>query len=138
VTGDISSVQGQEEVIGGVIATLIGVFGAGIGIWIASRWFRTFPIFQRLVLSSELQSSMAMRRTRGRSIIEAMGSPKAMGGIQKGHEGIAHTDLRPAGRGMFDGKMVDVQSDGSYISKGARIRVVNVGRYVIDVEETGT
>jgi hypothetical protein len=31
--------------------------------------------------------------------------------------------------------MVDVQSPGLYIEKGSAIRVISVGRYVIEVEE---
>jgi membrane-bound serine protease (ClpP class) len=43
-----------------------------------------------------------------------------------GREGVALTDLRPAGRGKIDGKRWDVVSDGGYISKGDPICVVRV------------
>jgi membrane-bound serine protease (ClpP class) len=136
VSGDVSTPQGQNEIVGGLLATLTGVFGGAIGIWIASRYVRTFPLFQRLVLSSELRATtVSTRRTRSQGLIEAMGPQRTGATLQKGAEGVAHTDLRPAGRAMFDGRVVDVQSDGTYIAKGARIRVVSVGRYVIDVEE---
>ena len=36
-------------------------------------------------------------------------------------EGIAVTDLRPAGKGNFDGIDLDVSSDGSYIERGTPV-----------------
>ena len=36
-------------------------------------------------------------------------------------EGIAMTDLRPAGRGNFDGIDLDISSDGSYIERGTPV-----------------
>ena len=43
-----------------------------------------------------------------------------------GKEGIAHSDLRPAGYAMIDGQRVDVVSEGGMISKGTKLRVVKV------------
>lgn len=43
-----------------------------------------------------------------------------------GKEGIAHTELRPAGVAIIDGRRVDVVSDGTFIPQGARVRVVAV------------
>ena len=36
-------------------------------------------------------------------------------------EGIATTDLRPAGKGDFDGIELDITSEGPYVEKGSRI-----------------
>lgn len=36
-------------------------------------------------------------------------------------EGIAVTDLRPAGKGNFDGIDLDISSDGSYIKRGTPV-----------------
>ena len=49
--------------------------------------------------------------------------------------GIAETDLRPTGRADFDGRLVDVKSVSTYIERGTRLRVVSVGRFVIEVED---
>ncbi|MCH6551570.1 MAG: hypothetical protein IH804_06100 [Planctomycetes bacterium] len=46
--------------------------------------------------------------------------------------------IRPAGRADFGGRLVDVKSIGSYIDQGTPIRVVSVGRFVIEVEEAKT
>lgn len=36
-------------------------------------------------------------------------------------EGVATTDLRPAGKGDFDGIELDITSEGPYVEKGSRI-----------------
>jgi len=43
-----------------------------------------------------------------------------------GKEGVAATDLRPAGKGNFDGIEFDILSGGSYIKKGQRIIISKV------------
>ena len=43
-----------------------------------------------------------------------------------GKEGKAHTALRPAGIGEFDGVKLNVVSDGEFIGKGRDIRVLSV------------
>jgi len=60
--------------------------------------------------------------------------PSAPCPVAVGDVGVAVTDLRPAGRGRFDEVLTDVQSPGRFIDAGTPIRVVAVGRYVIDVE----
>lgn len=43
-----------------------------------------------------------------------------------GREGVAHSELRPAGIALIEGKRVDVVADGALIAAGARVRVVAV------------
>lgn len=43
-----------------------------------------------------------------------------------GREGIAATDLRPAGKGNFDGIEFDILSGGSFIKKGQSIQISRV------------
>ncbi len=44
--------------------------------------------------------------------------------IQVGAVGVAQTTLRPAGKALFDGTLVDVVTLGEFVEKGARIEVV--------------
>lgn len=49
-----------------------------------------------------------------------------------GMEGIAVTVLRPAGSGEFDGRRLDVVTDGTFIDKGTRIKIVRTeGRRIV-------
>lgn len=43
-----------------------------------------------------------------------------------GKEGVAVTDLRPAGKGNFDGIDFDILSEGKYILKGSKIKISKV------------
>ena len=44
----------------------------------------------------------------------------------EGREGTAHTALRPAGIGIFDGERLNVVSNGEFIPEGTPIRVQSV------------
>lgn len=48
-------------------------------------------------------------------------------------EGIATTDLRPAGKGDFDGIELDVVSEGPYVEKGSKIVIykINANRLIV-------
>lgn len=52
-----------------------------------------------------------------------------------GKKGIAHTDLRPSGTGIFDGTTLDVISGGEYISKGTPIVINKVEGSKLIVKE---
>ena len=133
VTGDLRTAQGQDELFTGIVSTLTALLAAGIGIWLISRQLSSFPLLSRLVLRTEVGGG---GREKSVGLLEAMAGPQRA--LQVGDRGVAETDLRPAGRGSFDGRMVDVQAPGQYIEKGSPIRVTSVGRYVIEVEEADT
>ena len=50
-------------------------------------------------------------------------------------EGTASTDLRPVGKGNFDGIELDIVSDGVYIKKGSRIRINKISANRLMVSE---
>lgn len=52
-----------------------------------------------------------------------------------GKTGIATTHLRPSGSGLFEGMKLDVVSDGSYINKGSKIKIINAYGSRIVVEQ---
>lgn len=43
-----------------------------------------------------------------------------------GKTGVAITDLRPGGKGSFDGIYFDVLSDGVYVNKGKQIKIIRI------------
>lgn len=55
-----------------------------------------------------------------------------------GREGTAHTALRPAGIGEFDGVKLNVVSDGEFIAQGKRVKVLSVSGNRIVVRELGS
>jgi len=52
-----------------------------------------------------------------------------------GKEGLSITDLRPSGKGDFDGVTFDVLSEGMYILKGKKIKIIMVKGNKLVVKE---
>jgi membrane-bound ClpP family serine protease len=52
-----------------------------------------------------------------------------------GSEGVALNNLRPSGIAEIDGRRVDVVADGSWIGKGTRVKVIDVGGNRVVVRE---
>ncbi|HVO74317.1 MAG TPA: nodulation protein NfeD [Ignavibacteriaceae bacterium] len=55
-----------------------------------------------------------------------------------GKEGIALTDLRPAGSAEFSGERIDVVADWDYIVRGKKVKVIRVEGIKVVVKETGS
>ena len=133
VSGDLRTPTGQSELVVGLVATLTSLFGAGIVLWLVTKQMETLPILGKLVLKTELGAA-DRGEGAGLGLLEAMG--QARRALEPGDLGVAATDLRPAGRASFQGRPVDVKSVSTYIERGSPVRVVSVGRFVIEVEET--
>ncbi|MCH8822555.1 MAG: hypothetical protein IH984_03510 [Planctomycetes bacterium] len=135
VTGNVTAPTQQSELIVGAVATLTSFLAAGVILWLVAKQVESIPVLNRLVLKSEVGDSQA-GATAQVGLLEAMG-PRHRA-LEPNDTGVAATDLRPAGRAMFDGRPVDVKSVGSYIERGKPVRVVTVDRFVIEVEEIET
>lgn len=132
ITGDITTSGGQSQLWTGLATTLTAVFAAGVIIWFISRQLHSFPVLNQIILTTELKDSSDTARSSS-GLLQAMGTVQPA--LEAGMTGIAETDLRPSGRANINGRMVDVSSVGPYIARGTPIRVVSVGRFVIEVEE---
>jgi len=51
-----------------------------------------------------------------------------------GQEGVALTDLRPAGTAQFGERRLDVVTDGKYVMAGQKVRVIKVSGFMTVVE----
>lgn len=131
VSGDLNTVHGQDQLVKGLLMTLLAFFlGAG-GIWLVSRQLHSIPVLNRVILKTELGQTP----TGGIGMLEAMGTSTGKA-LEPGDVGLAETDLRPAGRASFNNRIIDVKSISEFIVKGTPLRVVSVGRFVIEVEES--
>ena len=52
-----------------------------------------------------------------------------------GKEGIAATDLRPVGKCDIDGIIFDVRSEGKYIAKGQKVRIIRIQGNTLIIKE---
>ena len=82
-----------------------------------------FVLLVKHLPSSRLWSKVVLRdaSTAERGYVSSASKQSLVG-----HRGIAETDLRPSGRGRFDGTPQDVVADGEFIVKGSPIVVASV------------
>ena len=88
---------------------LIAIGGAAIVSGVLARILPHTAFYRRLVLAGAPSGSE---------------SPLADLVVKLGEVGTASTTLRPAGKAIFAGEIVDVMSDGAFIEAGATVRVV--------------
>ena len=97
--------------------SILAVLGIAIMI---TRFLPRTALFRHLVLDT------------GRSSDALYGSGTAIDDVHDdsivsvGDEGTAYSELHPSGKILFDGSQFDAQSEGEFIDKGAKIRVVRV------------
>jgi membrane-bound serine protease (ClpP class) len=91
-----------------------GLAGAVVLGALLARWLPKTSLFQRIELSTTLSAADGYTASRGaaQSLL--------------GATGVAETVLRPAGKGRFGEQLVDVVTDGDFITKGERIKIVAV------------
>ena len=88
-----------------------------------------FAVFVKRMPSSRLWKKLVLSdaSTKERGYVSAPSKQELVG-----RTGIAETDLRPSGRGNFDGEMQDIVSGGEYIAKGTPVVVTCVeGRKIL-------
>jgi membrane-bound ClpP family serine protease len=121
---------------GGLLSALaIGIFGYslfmvfsgisfGAGVIFASVDAIMIPVLVIVGLKLLAKSPATLRRRLSREEGVSSQSPELEN--YKGCEGVAATDLRPAGVARIDGKRVDVVSRGEYIDKDTHLVVMEV------------
>ncbi len=109
---------GDQALMVGSITVIIGA----IGLFVAFRYLPRTRAAHALVLNGAI-GEQAPPRERLQSLLGAIG--------------VAASDLRPAGVARFGERKVDVVTEGEYVPKGSRIRVVEVegARVVVRPEE---
>jgi len=109
----VPTTAGQTSILMGSMVKVLGsFFAAGIIVMIVARYLPAMPFFRRVVQSYYLREARA-------------GAPPEMAQMV-GRSGVALSALRPAGRADFDGKLLDVVTDGGFIEKGMRVRILEV------------
>jgi membrane-bound serine protease (ClpP class) len=124
----VPETRGQVHILAGTLAM---IFVSGVVFVVAavfiSRHFGTLPLFRRLTLAPP------------EPVAAAIGAGGAEGGpdpgVRVGDEGIAHSLLRPGGKARFGQRWLDVLTDGDFIPRGSRVRVVRIqGNQIVVVQ----
>jgi membrane-bound serine protease (ClpP class) len=67
-----------------------------------------------------------LKKSKAASLSETIDGEGFVSPVEIGDEGVAITDLRPAGTAKIGDKQTDVYSDGGYLPKGTKIKVISV------------
>lgn len=111
-----------------VVAISAAMFMIGAGI--LSYKFGAIPILGRLSLRPpQLDDAPAIDKDTGKAL------PVSHPEVSVGDWGVADSLLRPAGRVIFNGKSIDVVSDGSYLEPGTQVKVTEISGNRIVVSE---
>ena len=117
ISGIIALIAGivltAETVSGGIVMAIIVIVILGIMLAVVMTILGSKKINPPIVLRNDVKGEHGFLNS---SDLEYL----------VGKEGTAVTDLRPAGKGSFDGVEFDVLSEGKYIIKGQKIRISKV------------
>ncbi len=103
------------------VLTVIWSFIASIGLMaLIGRYFPRTSLFRKM----ELATAVAAAASTGEAA------------TLLGCTGVAETILRPAGKGRFGERLVDVVTAGDLVEKGAAIKIVAVNGSRVEVERT--
>jgi membrane-bound serine protease (ClpP class) len=108
--------------------TAMGVMIASLGAFALLSWrvFPRSPLFRWLVLAEAQEGS-------GGYVVQTDEEERHAMGLR----GVTVTVLRPAGRGRFEGRTMDIVTRGEYIEAGRPVRIIAVegNRYVVTEDE---
>ena len=122
VSGDMTSTEMVDSIFRGMLIVFTAVIASIAIIWWLGSRIQGSRLARKFVLETNAD---AMRAAQGRS------TPS--NAIDIGTEGVAITDLRPAGRIQCGEAVIDAVSSGRWIRKGDAVRIVK-NDMVIEVE----
>jgi membrane-bound ClpP family serine protease len=97
-----------------VLATMAGM---GVGMFVLRKYIDTAPILKHVLLNPPTGDELEERQQR-----EAI--------VDYSHllncEGTTTTPVAPSGKAQFGKELVDVISDGEFLSRGAQVKVIDV------------
>lgn len=114
--------------------SLLVVFGSGVGFMalavVLTRYLGGIPILSRLTLTPPTAGEAALHVA---GLTAEQGQVRGLAVIEVGAEGAAETPLRPSGKAMFDGELIDVVTEGDFIDVGelVQVRLVEGNRVVV-------
>lgn len=93
-----------------------------------ARFLPELPLFRRLVLATSSPSGPSP---------EPIPQQLYSSVVQAGDEGVAFTKLRPAGKASFGAAVLDVVTDGEFVERGEKVRVLRPMGHAVVVEKSG-
>ena len=100
-----------------------------------SRTFGSLPFLSRLTLAPPKPDERQRQQPHDQQDQDASAGPAHRAPVAPGDEGIADSALRPAGKARFGNRFVDVITDGEFITKGSKVKVVQTSGSRVLVSE---
>lgn len=145
----VAGILGSLFIFASLVLTMVGLpigvafsTGAWLGPLKTVLWALTMTM-----LGSVIAIRYLPRTTAGRRLVLSTSTDKASGFVSSnldaaliGKGGVAHSDLRPSGIATIEGKRLDVVSQGEYVARGSRVRIIEIegGRVVVVADESET
>ncbi|MDG2292351.1 MAG: hypothetical protein P8L37_06805 [Phycisphaerales bacterium] len=126
VSGDMSSTEAWDSMFRGMLIVFTAIIASVVISSVLIKRFQGTRFASRFVLRSDVGSLHGDGASSG--------PPSTTDQLAIGTEGIAVTDLRPAGRVQCGDVIHDAVSSGHWIAQGAAIRVIG-GGMALEVEE---
>jgi membrane-bound serine protease (ClpP class) len=119
--------RSSSGLVWGLGFVMVGITTAAVVGYYMSKNMRTLPVLSRLILTDRPLDE----DVDGNGMAPL---PVTVAPIPVGAEGVALTSLRPSGKAEFEGRVLDVVSDGLVIDAGRRVRVVSAAEFRVVVE----
>ncbi len=103
---------------GGIMNVCLGIIGGGILIGLLMRFLPQSRFASPLILSESVAGGASID---GQVSSSGSDDTEAKPVDYTDWTGEATTDLRPAGKGRFKGKLLDITADGEYLEKGTEL-----------------
>ncbi|MFN0051728.1 MAG: NfeD family protein [Planctomycetales bacterium] len=135
----IPASAGDVRILARSVGTLSGaVVGTVVLAALISRYLPSLPLFNEMILTPPgAEANLAEPRLRPDLLEGAMANPLLeRDRTLLGRHGVATTVLRPAGKARIDDELIDVISEGPFVSAGRQIEVVAVAGNRVVVRET--
>ena len=116
----------QNDLLRGMIVTLLATVTAIVGFWLIFRNLKAVPVLNKFVLRDPLDDP--------EDLGTMMGQGDDTPAVRIGAFGVAQTALRPSGKVLFGDEILDVVAEIGFISPGTRVRVVSATAARISVE----
>ena len=113
-----------------LLNVMLAMVGAAVAMFFLLRYLPKTPGMRWMVLSEAVAGGASLE---GSAEVEG-GEKASVTGSLVGSSGEAITDLRPAGKGRFGGKLLDISADGEFIDKGSALKVVRHEGSLVVVE----
>ena len=125
--------------------TFVGIGGAiclGFGVYLGFEYFGTsigffiLGISLIIVISSFVYGLKAqpwekfsLKETMTSTVNESIGIK-----LKAGHVGLATSDLKPVGKGLFENEEIEVRTQGDFLSSGQQIKIIKIDHSKVYVQ----